>query len=207
MRDVPTRHYNALEPAERFRLAMRASARDDEVELYRLHETAPIKCYRASELAFHDRIAAARLLAALAVGELAVRSAGARALMAVAEVAGCFLGIGAEAGVEYERRRPASDEERAELQALDEERFLEPIFEEAIADGFAAAAAVWHAFDGLCRDELGLDGMTVIGGAYGGAFLEGWRAELERLTATKAPGAQVAEWRAVFGKGWQFPVE
>ncbi len=56
------RHYGKLAPAERFRLAVRALARDDFDELRQLRTTCPTKTYKASDADYSDRMDAARTL-------------------------------------------------------------------------------------------------------------------------------------------------
>ena len=197
------RQYGAIEPDERFRLAMRASARDDHEEWRRLVQSCPMKVYRATEDAFVERVEAARLLAAFVVGEVRPHFARAAAFRAGAEVGRRFLAIGAEAGVEAVRS-PPSEDERAELQTLvEDEALLADVFERVIAEDLAATAAPWHGFDELCREELGLDPLTVVAATFGRAFLDEHGGELEQLAGANADPEEVAAWRARLGKRWQ----
>jgi hypothetical protein len=201
------RRYAALEADERFRLAVKASARDDEPELRRLYETATRKRYEASDLDFHDRLDAARLLAALVVGELRPYFARVGALRAASQVTRALFATALEALAAQEGETAPRSAERAAIKALDDESFLEGIFEKPLVEDRAVAAAAWYGFDQLCRDELGLDGLTVVGGAFGGDFLEMRRAQIESLAAVEPDAERVAESRAVFAKRWDFGPE
>jgi hypothetical protein len=57
------RHYDELDPEERFRFAIEARARGDRRELKRLADTCPMKCFRISDPADMDRVDASRDIA------------------------------------------------------------------------------------------------------------------------------------------------
>ena len=84
------RAHAALEPEERFRVALAALARDDEDEVRRLIESCPTRLYREPDAAFMNRWETWRVFA---VGvtwlgyALRSRAAGAEALRACAESA------------------------------------------------------------------------------------------------------------------------
>ena len=48
--------YDRLDPDERFRLVLEAAARGDEEEIERLRDTCPRAEYKASDIAYSDRI-------------------------------------------------------------------------------------------------------------------------------------------------------
>lgn len=94
------RHYGRIEADERFRLALRAAARDDHEELERLVRSCPKKVYRMNDAEFADRGESARLLAVLVVGEIRPHFARASLLRASAEVTRRALMIGVESALE-----------------------------------------------------------------------------------------------------------
>ena len=59
------RQYAKIEPAERFRLVVRALARDDRAEFEHLCQTCPTKMYRASDAEYSGRFDAAKFVTLL----------------------------------------------------------------------------------------------------------------------------------------------
>jgi hypothetical protein len=84
--------YPLLEPEERFRLALEAAARSDDVERERLVASCPMVALKASDPFYLDRVEASRELATAAVLELGPIAAQLRLLGVIRElVAGALL--------------------------------------------------------------------------------------------------------------------
>jgi hypothetical protein len=111
--------YPLLEPDERFRLALEAAARGDDVERERLVASCPMVALEASDPFYLDRVEASRELATAAVLELGPIAAQLRLLGVICELVAGALLCGSEAPAD-EGEAPllkgfdaAADEQRA----------------------------------------------------------------------------------------------
>ena len=196
------RHYDRLEADERFRLELRAAARDDHEELRQLLRTCPRKSYRMNDAAFAERAECARLLALLVVGEIRPHFARAAVLRASAEVTKRALVFGMESALAALESVP-SEEELAEVDEAIAESSLPKVFEELVASDLAQAAAVWQAFDSVCREDMGVDPVTVIAAAFGQEFATLHAEEFDQVAAAPADDQALADWRDLFARRWR----
>lgn len=196
------RQYGALAPDERFRLAIRASARDDRKEFEPLVESCPEKVYRQSDAAFVERGEAARLMSLLVIGEIRPAFARAAVLRVSGEMVRRALILGVEAALESLEALPSAGELAEVYEAAKGEDWLPRAFAEVLAEVLADAAAVWQAFGSVCLEQIGLDPKTVIAGALGPLFIATFSAELDELAAVEADDKRVAAWRELFARGW-----
>ena len=196
------RQYGALAPDERFRLAIRATARDDHKEFERLVESCPERVYRQSDAAFVERAEAARLMSLLVIGEIRPAFARLAVLKVSVDMVRRALILGAEAALESLEALP-SDGELAEIyEAVEGEDWLPRAFEEVLGEVLADAAAIWQAFGSVCLEQIGLDPKTVIAGALGPLFIADRSAELDGLAVVDADEERVAAWRELFARRW-----
>ena len=196
------RQYGQLEADERFRLELRAAARDDGQEVDRLVESCPKLTYRMNDAAFVDPANGARLLAILVVGEIRPHFARAAVLSASAEATKRALVLGIEAAHEALEDVP-SDEDLLEAHRAIDESSLPKVFEELIARDLAQAAAVWQAFDSVCREEMAVEPKTVIAATFGRQFLALHEEELDQVATANAEESAVADWRDLFARRWR----
>ena len=168
------RNYGVLSPAERFRLAVEAAARDDRDEYERLVDSCPTVVCRTNDPRFQDRDDTAKLLAMLAVPDAEKHLAKAALLQGVGE----------------RWSPPGVESPTAEL-------------ERHAAVELARAAAVWHAFAAVCRNEMGLELRTVVAAYYGAGFVELHSADFDRLDAAKPDRVALADWRELYAREWR----
>lgn len=196
------RHYGRIEADERFRLELRAAARDDHQEVERLARSCPKSVYRMNDAAFVDRASAARLLAVLVIGEIRPHFARAAVLRASAEATKRALVLGMEIAHEALDTVPSEDELTEAHEAIGEGP-LGQGFEDLIASDLAQAAAVWQAFGSTCREEMGVEPTTVIAATFGRGFPPLQTDELDQLAAAEADPQAVAGWRDAFVGRWR----
>jgi hypothetical protein len=96
-----SRHYDRLEPGERFRLALEARARGDDRERERLVETAPMRAMRSTDPEYMDRDTSRGLALAVAL-DLAPRIVQLRLLTDVPELFAGAFAVGATTAWEAE---------------------------------------------------------------------------------------------------------
>ena len=196
------RHYDRLEADERFRLELRAAARDDHEELRQLLRTCPRKSYRMNDAAFAERAECARLLALIVVGEIRPHFARAGVLRASAEATKRALVLGVESALAALEAVP-SEEELAEAHRAVDDSSLAKMFEDVLASDLAQAAAVWQAFDAVCREDMAVDPVTVIAAAFGREFATLHAEEFDQVAAASADDQALADWRDLFARRWR----
>jgi hypothetical protein len=188
------RHYRDLDPAERFRLALEAEAREDARELERLVQTCPRLLYKMDDAAFTDRVDAARTMAVAVALDLGPRLVKLRMLEAVRETLPRAVALGVDVGVE----------EPGELTP----EAIEGIVGETLGRAFdrveehlrSEAAAVLEGFARVCRDEMRVEPETVLRATLGPLYL-GMLA-IDRLAGAKPDTAQLKDWHAMFARKW-----
>jgi hypothetical protein len=170
--------YGLLEPNERFRLALEAESRGDDLERERLVASCPVEKVRSSDPAYLDLVEASRELAvavALELGPMAAQ-------LLMLEVTNEFVG---------RAERAVSDE--ADTSPL--MRAFDVAADELRADG----AAVVEAFAAVCRRRMRLEPEAVLR-AHLGPYAE--RLDLDEFQRAKPDKAAVRQWREVFQAHW-----
>jgi hypothetical protein len=170
--------YGLLEPDERFRLALEAQARGDDVERERLAASCPMVALRLSDPDYLDRVKASHDLGLAVALELGPIAAQLRMLEVTSELiahAGRALSDGADESPVLSAFATAADELRA------------------------YAAAVFQAFAGVCRKQLRLEPEVVLA-AHLGPYVE--RFDLVSLKNAKPDRAAVRHWQDVYEAHW-----
>jgi hypothetical protein len=152
------RHYNAIGPEERFRLAIEARSRGDDRELRRLAESVPMRLFWISDPAYMERCAASRDIATALALELPPLAVALRVLRATREAFAERIAVGIGHEVHKEFGSPDFGLERTIASSR-----------EGIAERFAGedaavlsrGAAVLEAFREVCG-EMGLLPETVL---------------------------------------------
>jgi hypothetical protein len=188
--------YDRLEPHERFKATLEAAARDDHDEHDALIAACPKKRYEMGDAAFFDRIDASRELAfpialylAGELGRLQMLTAGRELLLRVLSMVTDLCDEFADrCGEDDDRPDPA---DHPKVRALDR----------TAAEMRSLAAAVFEAFDRVCRDELGLDAETVLHAHLGPAYVA--TLGLDQLDDAKPHRKVMREWRVKLARKWQ----
>ncbi|MGH3146572.1 MAG: hypothetical protein ACRDTR_12300 [Rubrobacter sp.] len=169
------KHYDRLEPEERFRLDVRAMARGDVEESERLVSTCPRRPYTMTDVEFSGRWNALLSLTP-------------RAFLPLSEYLGKLEMV--------ELFRAATDAESAEAGA-----FLDEV-ERRIARG---ALAYWVAFAGFCSEVVGVEADQALDIVLGEAAVEGARTitDLAERLELEADAEEIAGLRADFERGWR----
>lgn len=188
------RSYDRLDAEERFRLVMEAAARGDDRERDRLSQAAPMRAYKIADPTYMDRVDAAHDLSVALALDLGPRLMMLRLLRATPELVARSMAVGAEAAV-------ASEED---LRELVEAAVSEPVgqaVESLAARVRSEAAAVAHAFAGVCRERMGLEPETVLRASLGPLYAE--RLALADLTSASPDKVHLAEWRELLERTWR----
>jgi hypothetical protein len=173
--------YALLKPDERFRLALEAEARGDDVERDRLVATCPIASLRSSDPDYLDQVEASRELATAVAFELGPVVAQLRMLEGTRELAARAFSCGCEA---------TDDRDEAPLVTA-----LTAAADELRAHG----AAVFQGFAMVCRKQLRLQPEVVLA-AHLGPYAE--RFALDSLKSAKTNKATVRQWRELYEAHW-----
>jgi len=187
--------YDRLQPEERFRLVLEASARDDERERERLVSTCPYGHYRMSDAAYMDRVDASRDMAFAVAIELGPRLAQLRLTGAIRGALPVLVGIGVDVGAAASGGL-MPDEVRA---VVDES--LGKAFNEAESLIRSQAAAALVGFERVCKIEMRLDAGTVLLAHLGPLHVA--QLGLEQLEGVKPDRREVADWQETLTRKWR----
>jgi hypothetical protein len=166
------RHYDRLEPDERFRLVVEAVARGDEQEADRLAAACPRKVYRVIDAEYGDRIRVSSEIVSGVVLDLGPRLGKLRMIEAFREFLPLFLGRGMDVAAmawldgytEGKNGRRKRDDEIVEAgieKAINDakqatETVLE-VLEKLRNDVAAEIKAIWEGFSRFSKRELRLE--------------------------------------------------
>jgi hypothetical protein len=197
--------YDRLEPHERFRAALEATARGDEEEHDRLWDTCPMRHYSMTDAAFTDRWRASGYLAMAVAIDLGPRLANLRMLAAVRETLPKMMALdvdGVAAGEDGLKLGwlPGDDGlNPAEVREVVDET-LGWLFRETEDHIRSEAAAVYGAFSGLCRTEIGLEPELVLRAFLGPLHHEALG--LEELDGAEPDQEALSMWSEMFARKW-----
>jgi hypothetical protein len=187
-KDGLTKFYEYLTPEERFRLFIEARARADAGECRNLEKSCPRLLYEMNDMAYEDLVRASEKITTLACLDLAPRLIKLRMLAAFSGVLAWLRNACVdEAHSAYFRGRALGEKVRRGAHSNDHPRerrdpdlgaqdalgkITSRIEEEwAVFEGLVGrleedmrieVVAVWEAFSGLAREEMGLEPKTLI---------------------------------------------
>lgn len=170
--------YGLLAADERFRLAIEAGARGDDVERARLAASCPMQTGSWSDPAYFERVEASREMALVVALQLGPVAAQLKLLAVTGEL------------VDHAARAVAGETVKSPLSAA---------FDGAAHEFRADGGAVFQAFAVVCRRQLRLEPETVLR-AHLGPYVE--QLGLGEFERAKPDRAAVREWRDVFETYW-----
>jgi hypothetical protein len=221
------RHYDRLEPDERFRLVVEAVARGDEQEADRLAAACPRKVYRVIDAEYGDRIRVSSEIVSAVVLDLGPRLGKLRMIEAFREFLPLFLGRGMDVAAmawldgytEGKNGRRKRDDEIVEAgieKAINDakqatETVLE-VLEKLRNDVAVEIKAIWEGFSRFSKRELRLEPETVVSAWFQPALahlhevrdtLDGVQPAAILLDEYEANLAKI--WRRLIGQGNEAP--
>lgn len=201
-----SKHYDKLQPHERFQLALKAQARGDEADVEALKRTCPKETYRMNEAAVTDRfdalfhLVAAYLMATEQTkGKLVIHEA-------AQELVSHLIGQ-AEDAVRFAYWRGFADGGNDETGKLTDEiqdlkEFADRMLE-AIRQGIMSRArGDLEAFETVCKERVGLNADSVLAGSGVAECLD-W---LDREELMSAEPVEIPELKEAFISAWDFAV-
>jgi hypothetical protein len=187
--------YDRLEPDERFRAALEAEARGDGREVERLVQTCPRLIYTLDDVAFTDRVDAARGMAMAVAIDLGPRLANLRMLAATREALPHAVALGVDVGAADPGE--LTPEDVADI--VDET--MGKAFDEVEKHLRSQAAAVHEAFARVCREQMGVEPETVLKATLGPLYLD--LLGFDQLDGAEPDREALAAWREMFARKWR----
>lgn len=197
-------HYDRLEPLERFRLAVAASARNDGVERDRLMASCPRESYSMPSVAVLHRLDLAEAFVIALIAELESVEARLRLLRGLRPFVECVLDrVVDNTSFALCCEVVPTEHHDAVLSAI-ENAASEPrirlltVFERIEADLLGHSAALVHGFAAFARSELGLQATTLIA-----AFADSKISRFEESLAAVPDSDAVAGVQQTFLELWR----